>query len=475
MIREFYTFKAPIETCLIAWVGGLLLVAHGVYSALLSRALVAWYGRFYDAVQSASAVLLAATNATANATEASDGALRAAHDGRTLVSDLLVQFAMLVIPMTLLHPVSKFIRRRYCFAWRIALMREYALRWTALHRFDLEGASQRVQEDTARFAQGVQGCAVDILDAVLTIGVFAPTLVDLGSRVPPPTFDGEGALGDTFERLMLACGDAWMLAVALLFAMGAWIVSLCVASRLVGLEVQNQVAEAELRRRLVLIETFGTTHAADGTGGSNGPSGTSTPSMVGAANGGPSLVELSEVPSFESLGDCFALLRRNYLSIFRNFLAFDAWTGCFAQAMVILPYMAIAPQLFNVNAPVTLGTLVQSTNVFGKVFDAVSMPAFRWSEVNDFRSVLRRLSQFERAVGCGKSVSSDCQQGKLLGRSFINWSLFRGVPLAGKDEAAGTIPSVELATAAAVYSSHSTPTETSSSQGAHRELQTLTV
>jgi len=44
---------------------------------------------------------------------------------------------------------------------------------------------------------------------------------------------------------------------------------------------------------------------------------------------------------------------------------------------------------------ITLGTLVKMSNSFDKVFSSLSIIAENWGEVNAFRSVYRRLREFE--------------------------------------------------------------------------------
>jgi ABC-type uncharacterized transport system fused permease/ATPase subunit len=203
---------------------------------------------------------------------------------------------------------------------------------------------------------------------------------------------------ESIRDVLHVFGDGWMLAVSFVFAAAAWAISLIVAARLVDLEVRNQVTEAELRRRLVLVETFGPTHSVHEV---ELPAATTTTATTATPDPDADPADPDTSTSVATFKDAYRALRVNYLSLYRNFLAFDAWTGCFSQLMVVLPYVVIAPMLFDLVHPVTLGTLVQSTNVFGKVFEAIAMPAFRWSEVNDFRSVLRRLGEFERAIGGG--------------------------------------------------------------------------
>ena len=57
----------------------------------------------------------------------------------------------------------------------------------------------------------------------------------------------------------------------------------------------------------------------------------------------------------------------------------------------------VAPRLFAARPEevMTLGALTQTANAFGKVFDSLSIVSDNWLQVNEFRSVLRRLREFE--------------------------------------------------------------------------------
>lgn len=372
MLVQFYCAPS-LATRAFAYVGTVVLASHSVYSVVLGRRLVDWQGRFYDQIGEASAVLVAARALGArdapNATNATEAVDLAVETGAAEVGALLVEFVWLVMPLALAHPVNRYVRRRFTFAWRMCLVRVYTERWTHMQCMQLEGISQRIQEDTQRFGRGLETCVTEILDALLTLVVFAPTLVELGRAVPPL---GYGAWLAPF-------GAAWLFVGALLLALGGTCVSLVVAHRLVGLEVRNQVVEAEFRKGLVLAEVGGVVHAED-----------PTPSAPA-----------SEPPPATStqFAASFTALRANYLALFRHFFAFDAWVSAFDQATVLVPYVVVAPLLFRRHDPITLGTLVKTAAVFGRVFSALSLPAFNWANVNDFRSVVRRLAAMERAVG----------------------------------------------------------------------------
>ena len=69
----------------------------------------------------------------------------------------------------------------YIFRWRTAMNDFYIANWPQLRT--IEGASQRVQEDTMRFATTMEGLGVHLISAVLTLLAFLPVLVRLSSNV----------------------------------------------------------------------------------------------------------------------------------------------------------------------------------------------------------------------------------------------------------------------------------------------------
>ena len=82
----------------------------------------------------------------------------------------------------------------------------------------------------------------------------------------------------------------------------------------------------------------------------------------------------------------------------QNFAALAVWLATYEQVAVIVPYMVAAPLLFAVDeSRITLGILVQISNAFGKVFDGFNTVADNWMSVNEWRSVLVRLREFERS------------------------------------------------------------------------------
>jgi len=63
--------------------------------------------------------------------------------------------------------LTRFFVSHYIFRWRTAMNDYYMANWPKL-RF-VEGASQRVQEDTMRFSTTMEGLGVNLIDSVMTL------------------------------------------------------------------------------------------------------------------------------------------------------------------------------------------------------------------------------------------------------------------------------------------------------------------
>ena len=90
---------------------------------------------------------------------------------------------------------------------------------------------------------------------------------------------------------------------------------------------------------------------------------------------------------------------------------------------MILPYLIFAPLLFDSdpNRRILLGTLIQVSNSFDKVFGSLSVIADNWAGINEFRSVLVRLRQFENNIF--NEVPFPNRRGRRQG--FGKWNRFK--------------------------------------------------
>lgn len=165
MLAQFF-WEGDFWGRLWAAFGLAVFFGHQVFKAYLAWAINGWYEEFYDLMQGSF-------EAASGDDSGEPGSAQ-----RAQVYASLWNFAGIVIPAVVVHPLAGLIRNWWVFSWRCALMRSYLHRWNTLIP-TIEGASQRVHEDTQRFASGIQSCLATVLQSLFTLAVFCPVLYDL--------------------------------------------------------------------------------------------------------------------------------------------------------------------------------------------------------------------------------------------------------------------------------------------------------
>jgi peptide/bleomycin uptake transporter len=217
---------------------------------------------------------------------------------------------------------------------------------------EVEGASQRIQLDTERYARIVESLGLQAVRAIMTLIAFTPILWKLSEGVLIKVKDWE------IPFLYDATGNlVWTAISATAIGM---IVSWFVGWYLPGLEYKNQVVEAAYRKVLV--------HGEDD----------------------------KSLAAPKSLARLFFGIEKNYHRLFLHYGYFDLWYNTYDQLMSILPYIVVGPSV--VLAIVPLGVLIQVSNAFGKVHGSMSLFISNWTTITELRSIWRRLHQFEKNI-----------------------------------------------------------------------------
>ena len=368
MLREFFLASRRIDLC-IAWLGLAAVIGHAIFTAYIKYTINNWYNSFYDHLQKSGEALV--LNGTATATQSESLAA-----SRDKVMTMLMTFGRVVAPAVLLNPTARWIKSHWAFRWRLCLMKSYMEHWDP-NEPPIEGASQRLHEDTQRFSKGVETYLTVLLNSLCTLLAFTPILFSLGRRIIAPSWP-----------LLRIAGDAWMLFCAVMAAALGLGFAMIIGRKLVGLEVANQRVEAEVRREAVVLEA-----TPEVICGRQRDSSDDVSSPTSSSSAAERLRLMPPAPHFKRL---WSELHDNYSALFKNFLGLNLWLDCFDQFMVVAPYLLVAPRLFAEKDRITLGTLVQTSNSFGKVFDSLSIISENWGGINEWRSTFVRLKQFER-------------------------------------------------------------------------------
>ncbi len=310
-----------------AFPGSALILFATWYKVELDVKINEWFGAFYNLIQKALATPGAITMEEYFAQLATFGWIAALYIAIAVLDDFFI--------------------KHYVFRWRMAMTDFYTDNWHILR--GIEGASQRVQEDTMRFARLVEGLGVSFMRSVMTLIAFLPILWTLSEKITQLPW-----IGTVSHSLV------W---VAIVFALAGTVLMAAVGVKLPGLEFQNQIVEAAYRKELVYGED-------DHTRAS-----------------GPTLRAL------------FDHVRRNYFRLYFHYMYFDVVKWSYLQFGVLVPYLALGPTI--VGGALTLGAMQQIVRAFGRVESSFQYLVNSWTTIVELISVFKRLRAFERQIRAG--------------------------------------------------------------------------
>ena len=258
--------------------------------------------------------------------------------------DFIFIFLQIAFIAIFVFVATRFLVSHYVFRWRTAMNDYYMSKWKELRH--IEGASQRVQEDTMRFAGIVEGLGVAVVDAVMTLFAFLPVLWGLSQYVTELPIVG------AIPAPLFSAAIAWAIFGTLLLAL--------VGIKLPGLEFKNQRVEAAFRKELV----YGEDNEARAQP--------------------PTVLEL------------FNNVRRNYFKLYFHYLYFNVARMLYLQADAIFTYVLLIPTI--VAGTITFGILQQILSAFNQVSNSFQLVVNSWPTIVELLSIRKRLVAFEAAI-----------------------------------------------------------------------------
>jgi peptide/bleomycin uptake transporter len=100
-----------------------------------------------------------------------------------------------------------------------------------------------------------------------------------------------------------------------------------------------------------------------------------------------------------TLAELFAAVRKNYFTLYFNYMYFNIGRIVYLQTDNIFPYIILAPTI--VAGKITLGAMNQILNAFEQVKSSMQYLVNSWSTIVELISIYRRLRLFESAIGGG--------------------------------------------------------------------------
>ncbi|MFN5827682.1 MAG: peptide antibiotic transporter SbmA [Rhodobacterales bacterium] len=256
---------------------------------------------------------------------------------------LILIFAQIAFVWVGVYVATRFFVSHWVFRWRQAMNDYYMSRWTEVRR--IEGTSQRVQEDTMRFASIMEDLGVSVVDSVMTLFAFLPVLAALSVHVTELPLVGAIASPLLYAALFWSAFGTLLLAVA--------------GIRLPGPNFRNQRVEAAYRKELVYGEDDGD-------------------------RAGPMTTR-----------DLFRQVRTNYFRLYFNYAYFNVFRGMYLQADNVFAYLILIPTIAA--GQITFGLLQQILTAFGRVSDSFQYLVNSWSTIIELLSIHKRLAAFEAA------------------------------------------------------------------------------
>ena len=333
LFAAFWQAVAPHRWWRWSILGSALLLFVTYYQVQVSVAINDWYGPFYDLIQAAL------------------GKTRPVTLGEFY--GYTVSFLQIALVSVAVLALTRFFVSHYVFRWRTAMNDYYMAHWPQLRH--IEGASQRVQDDTMRFATTTEQLGISLLDALMTLIAFLPVLVTLSANI-------------TELPIIGAIPHPLVVAALLWSAFGTGVLAL-VGIKLPGLEFRNQRVEAAYRKELVY--------------GEDDP-----------ARADP-----------VTTGQLFANLRRNYFRLYFHYVYFNVSRYLYIQTDNIFPYLILGPTI--IVGAITLGAMNQILNALDQVRTSFQYLITSWPTIVELLSIYKRLRAFEATITGGPLPSID--------------------------------------------------------------------
>ena len=319
-----FNFFKTKEWALWAYGGSLGILLTLWYQVQLDVKINDWFGSFYDMIG-----------------EALSG------DRVVTLSEYYGQLATFGGIATIYIAVAlsvSFFTQHWLFRWRTSMVDTYH---NLFHKArGIEGASQRVQEDTVKFSRIMEGLGVSFVESIMILVAFFPILMGLSMGITV-TFFGEWQYG--------------LVASAIIWSVGITVVLLVVGKllRLVNIEYDIQAKEAAYRKVLVIAEDDGNVRP-------------------------------------KTLNEVFEDVRKIHYVNYARYAIFNVARLTCLQANVLVGYVILAPAI--VSGAITLGVMQQILRAFGRVEGSMMYLFKSWSTIIELLSVYKRLNEFEKEI-----------------------------------------------------------------------------
>lgn len=322
--HAFWHVYSPHPWARWSILGSSLILFTTYFQVQVSVAINAWYGPFWDLIQGIVSKSVQATESD-------------------LYAQIITFLGIALVAVTVLV-LTNFFVSHWVFRWRTAMNNYYMSYWPRLRQ--IEGAAQRVQEDTMRFSRIMEDLGTSFVDSIMTLIAFMPILLGYSKHITVLPF-----VGQVPQPLVLA---------AIFWAIFGTVCIAAAGIKLPGLQFRNQRVEAAYRKELVYGEDD------------------------------PSRAQPLTV------SELFENVRHNYFRLYFHYVYFNVVRYLYLQTNTVFPYFLMVPSM--IAGTLTLGLINQISSAFSQVTSSFQYLVNSWSTIVELLSVHKRLRAFEATI-----------------------------------------------------------------------------
>jgi vitamin B12/bleomycin/antimicrobial peptide transport system ATP-binding/permease protein len=284
-------------------------------------------------------------------------------DWNGFVREMIV-FCVLAAIGILLAVYQTYLNQWLQIRWRKWMTTKYLGEWmhdANYYRMELQGEAadnpdQRVSDDVKQFVGQTLSISIGLLGQIVSLASFVIILWGLSEAAPLVLFGHDIPV------------PGYLVWAALVYAVFGTALTQWIGRPLVNLNFEQQRYEADFRFNLVRVRE--------------------NTEQIALLKG--------ESAERMQLSQRFGAVIRNWYGIMSRTKRLNAFTGSYAQAAVVFPFLLTAPAFFA--NKILLGALIQTAEAFGKVQDALSFFVSAYTTLADWRSTVARLDGFEMSI-----------------------------------------------------------------------------
>ena len=261
-----------------------------------------------------------------------------------------------------------YLQQAFLIRWRTWLTNSLIERWLGKQAYyrsqfvaeSADNPDQRIQQDVESFVNSSLSLSMGLLDAVVSLFAFTIILWNLSGAL--------ALLGIEIPRAMVFMVYAYVI-IATVFAIK-------IGRPLIALNFLNEKLNANFRYALVRLREYGESIA----------------------------FFRGETVERDNLLTRFAGVIANMWAIVFRSIKFQGFNLAISQAAVVFPFIVQAPRLLS--KQITLGDVMQTSQAFGQVQDALSFFRTSYDNFAGYRAVINRLFGFLDSMDSAEKLAS---------------------------------------------------------------------